>query len=145
MNFKNTMKKSSLIFFGLLISISLLVFACSEDAVGRPTPSQQKYLDRSIKCVDPDAPFNATSATSRFESSIVTYTLKGKRNTGKDRCILAPYNATMFPVNSCDSTKFISTKDKCFVREYYCADEYKIDSVYLECPGECKNGACVNT
>ena len=139
------MDKRVLIFFVILVSVFLFVSACSEDAVGRSTPAQQKYLQTNVYCVDSD--FDYINITDQyFKKTTVSYTLRGKSFSSTDTCVIISNSTSNVGkdnvVSDCVDPGLVPGLI-CAVKEYYCAGSYKIDSSYYPCEYGCSNGECL--
>ncbi|MBI2106985.1 hypothetical protein HYT57_03295 [Candidatus Woesearchaeota archaeon] len=129
------MKKGSLVFLGVLISVVFIVSAC-EDAVGRRTPSQEAYSQSNVKCDDPDSKFNATlNPNSKYsKKTTVSYTLKGEAIRKTDVCVTA---------EGYEREDCVLLGIDCSVKEYYCGGLYNIKSELFPCESGCSNGECL--
>src|SRR3989344_1381902 len=114
------MRKMKLVIFSLII-VSILFIAGCQETVGKPTPSQQKYLQTNVRCSDPDAKFNYTldPNSKYYNRGIEVQDCAG----GAQDCIDIGVDY--------------------FVKEYYCDGVYDIKSEFFPCEYGCSNGECL--
>ncbi|MBS3155632.1 hypothetical protein J4413_00155 [Candidatus Woesearchaeota archaeon] len=136
-----------LVIFSLII-VSILFIAGCQETVGKPTPSQQKYLQTNVRCSDPDAKFNYTldPNSKYYKKTTVSYTLRGEVISNVDVCVIADnyYNPGIEVQDCAGGTQdCIDIGVDYFVKEYYCDGVYDIKSEFFPCEYGCSNGECL--